>query len=140
MLQHNIKAHVGVAVNLHAFLISTLDGSEWLVSCHGRYTPGERDPGVDFIARWVGILCQSGFIFRKVLYIVLNGKLNMINFLFSTQAVHCTESLYQPPSLGLSRIHLQSSVFHFRPAVLGIELWPFQRVSLICHGFLGLYV
>ena len=61
MLEHNMKARVGVAVELHAFLISTLDGGEWLASYHGRYTPGESDPNIYYVTRWVGFLCQSGF-------------------------------------------------------------------------------
>jgi len=93
MLEHNIKAHVGGAVNLHAFLISTLDGNEWLVSCHGRYTPGQSDPDVYCIARCVGFLCQSGFFFRKELCIVLNGKLNVITFCPASTQVTVPNSL-----------------------------------------------
>lgn len=56
-----MKTHVGVAVELHVFLISTLDRGEWFASCHGRYSPGESGPGIYCIASWVGFLCQSGF-------------------------------------------------------------------------------
>lgn len=40
-----MKANMGVAVKLHAFLISAMEGIEKLASCHGRYTPGESDSG-----------------------------------------------------------------------------------------------
>jgi len=65
MLEHKMKAHVGVAVKLQALLISTLDGGERLASCHGRYTPGESDFGIYGIARCVRFLCQSGFFWEK---------------------------------------------------------------------------
>jgi len=93
MLGHNMKAHMRVAVELHAFLISTLDGDEWLASCHGRYTPVESDPLIYCIARWMGLLCQPGYFFflRKEIFVVLNGNLNVITLLSSTQEGHCTD-------------------------------------------------
>jgi hypothetical protein len=44
----------GVEVRFHAFLTSALDGSEWLPSRPGRFTPRERAPGTHWIGVWVG--------------------------------------------------------------------------------------
>jgi hypothetical protein len=43
-----------VEVQLHAFLISALDGKEWLASRSGYFSPGERAPGTYWIRGWVG--------------------------------------------------------------------------------------
>jgi len=37
-----MKTYERVEVQLHEFLTSALDGSEWWVSCLGRYDPGDR--------------------------------------------------------------------------------------------------
>jgi hypothetical protein len=39
---------------LGAFLISALDGGEWLTSDPGRCTPGEKDPGAHLVGGRVG--------------------------------------------------------------------------------------
>jgi hypothetical protein len=39
-----MKTYWGVKVYLHAFLTSALDGSEWLASLTGRFTPREEPP------------------------------------------------------------------------------------------------
>jgi hypothetical protein len=38
----------------HVFLTSALVGGEWSASRSGRFTPGERAPGTDWIGGWVG--------------------------------------------------------------------------------------
>jgi hypothetical protein len=38
-LCHALKAHGGVDVQLHTFLISALDGVEWSASRPGHFTP-----------------------------------------------------------------------------------------------------
>jgi hypothetical protein len=48
-----MKAYGGVDVKTHIFLTLTLVGREWSASCPGRFTPGERIPGTDWIGRWV---------------------------------------------------------------------------------------
>jgi hypothetical protein len=40
---HAMKTYWGVEVQLHAFLISELDGGEWSASRSGRFTPGSLD-------------------------------------------------------------------------------------------------
>jgi hypothetical protein len=50
----SVKAFRGVGVELHAFLTSALDGSEWSASCPGGFTPGKGSPGIHFIEGWVG--------------------------------------------------------------------------------------
>jgi hypothetical protein len=39
-----MKTHEGMKVQLHTLLTSALDGREWLASCCGRFTPGEKAP------------------------------------------------------------------------------------------------
>jgi hypothetical protein len=43
----------GMEVQLHTFLTSALDGSEWSVSCPGRFTPRKIAPGTHWIGGWV---------------------------------------------------------------------------------------
>ena len=51
----------------------------------------ENGPGIYFIARWVSFLCQSRFFLIKEIFIVLNGNLNVITLLYSTQTGHFTD-------------------------------------------------
>jgi hypothetical protein len=76
-----MKAHVGVEVELHTFLISTLDGNEWLASCLGRNIPGERDPGTYCIG---GLECQSECFGEENNLLPLTGISNR-------QPGHCTD-------------------------------------------------
>jgi hypothetical protein len=48
-----MKAHRGVDVYTQVFLISALVGSKWSVSRPCRFIPGERVPGMHWIAGWV---------------------------------------------------------------------------------------
>jgi hypothetical protein len=41
-------------VNIHIFLISALDGSEWSASRPCRFTPGERAQVIHWTGVWVG--------------------------------------------------------------------------------------
>jgi hypothetical protein len=45
-----MKTYGGVDVKIHVFLTWTLDGGEWSASRPGRFTPGERAPGI----HWIG--------------------------------------------------------------------------------------
>jgi hypothetical protein len=49
-----MKAYVGVDVYIHNFFTSALVGGEWSASRAGRFTLGERDPGTNWKATWVG--------------------------------------------------------------------------------------
>jgi len=49
-----MQTYGGVEVKLHAFLASALDGIEWSASRSGRFTPGEKATGTDWIGGWVG--------------------------------------------------------------------------------------
>jgi hypothetical protein len=49
-----MKAYGGVAVQIHISLILALAGGEWSASRPGRFTPGERAPGIHWIGGWVG--------------------------------------------------------------------------------------
>jgi hypothetical protein len=49
-----MKAYGGVDEYIHVFLNSALVGSEWSSSCPGRFTLGERAPGIHWIEGWVG--------------------------------------------------------------------------------------
>ena len=41
---HIMKAYRGVEVQLHLYLTSAVDGTEWSASRPGRFTPGDRVP------------------------------------------------------------------------------------------------
>jgi len=49
---HAMKTEWGVEVQCQAFLTWALEGGEW---SSGRFTPGERAPGSDWIGGWVGL-------------------------------------------------------------------------------------
>jgi hypothetical protein len=46
---------MGVDVQSHIFLTSTLVGGEWSISRPGRFTPGVRAPGTHWIGGWVDL-------------------------------------------------------------------------------------
>jgi hypothetical protein len=50
---HTMKEHVGVAVYLHVFLISTLDGDEWSLLRSGRFVPREVALSIHRMEGWV---------------------------------------------------------------------------------------
>jgi len=49
-----MKVYGGVEVQLHASLISTLDGGEWSVSHHSCFILGKRAPITNWKGGWVG--------------------------------------------------------------------------------------
>jgi hypothetical protein len=49
-----MKTYWGVEAYIHAFLFLEFDGGELLASCPGRFTAGERAPGIRLIGGWVG--------------------------------------------------------------------------------------
>jgi hypothetical protein len=49
-----MKMYGGAEIQLHAFLTSALDGSEWSASRIGRFTPGKEAPGTQWLGGWVG--------------------------------------------------------------------------------------
>jgi hypothetical protein len=49
-----MKAYREVDIWIHVFLTSALVGGEWSASGPGRFTPGERVPGIHWIGGWVG--------------------------------------------------------------------------------------
>jgi hypothetical protein len=49
-----MKTYWGVEVQLHALLISALNGGEWSASRPNRFTPRERASGIHWIGGWVG--------------------------------------------------------------------------------------
>jgi hypothetical protein len=48
-----MKMYGGVDVQIHIFLTSALAGVEWSASRPGRFTPGERAPGIHWIRGWM---------------------------------------------------------------------------------------
>jgi hypothetical protein len=48
-----MKTYGGVDIYIHVFSTSALVGGEWSASRPGRFTPGERVPGVHWIGSWV---------------------------------------------------------------------------------------
>jgi hypothetical protein len=48
-----MRAYGGEDVRIHIFLTSALAGDEWSASGSGRFTPGERDPGSQWVGGWV---------------------------------------------------------------------------------------
>jgi hypothetical protein len=49
-----MKTYGGVDIPVHIFLTSALAGGKWSASRPGRFTPGERAPGTNWIGGWVG--------------------------------------------------------------------------------------
>jgi hypothetical protein len=49
-----MKMYGAVDALVHVFLISAVVGVEWSASRPGRFTPGERAPGTQWIEGWVG--------------------------------------------------------------------------------------
>jgi hypothetical protein len=63
-----MKAYSGVEVQLHAFLISALEGDEYSASHPGRFNHRERDPGTDLIGGWMGPRADlDALVRRKIL-------------------------------------------------------------------------
>jgi len=50
---HAMNTYGGVEVQLHAFLNSVQDGSDWSVSRPGRFLPGERAFRTHWVGGWV---------------------------------------------------------------------------------------
>jgi hypothetical protein len=50
-----MKEYVGMDVYIHVFLTLALGGDEWSASRSGRFTPGERAPGTNWIGGWVDL-------------------------------------------------------------------------------------
>jgi hypothetical protein len=55
---------MGVDVEIHIFLTSALVGGEWPTSRPGRFTPGERAPGTQWIG-WVDLRVGLDDLKRK---------------------------------------------------------------------------
>jgi hypothetical protein len=49
-----MKTYGGANVYVHIFLTSAMVGGEWSASRPGRFTPGERAPGIYWIGDWMG--------------------------------------------------------------------------------------
>jgi hypothetical protein len=49
-----MKAYGAVGVQSHIFLTLALVGGEWSASRPGRFAPGEKAPGTQWIGGWVG--------------------------------------------------------------------------------------
>jgi hypothetical protein len=47
-----MKVYGGVDVQVHVFLTLALVGSEWSVSCPGRFILGEGPPGTQWVGGW----------------------------------------------------------------------------------------
>jgi hypothetical protein len=67
-----MKTYGGVDVQIHIFLTWTLARGEWSASRPGRFTPGERAPGTNWIGGWVGSrACLDDMEKRK--FLLLQG-------------------------------------------------------------------
>jgi hypothetical protein len=51
-MHYAMKAYVEVDIEIHVFLLSALARGEWSASCPGRFTPGERTTGIQWIGGW----------------------------------------------------------------------------------------
>jgi hypothetical protein len=89
-----MKTYGGMDIEIHAFFISALAGGEWSASRRGRFTPGERDPGTNWIGGWVDCrICLEDMGTRKIL-----RQLEKIQEI----SPHASGSLSGQPSLDLS--------------------------------------
>jgi hypothetical protein len=62
---HAMKTYWGMEVQLHAFLTSALDGSEWSASRPDRFTPRKRVPGTHWTGGWVGPRAVLDAVMKK---------------------------------------------------------------------------
>jgi hypothetical protein len=60
-----MKTYWGVELQLHAFLISALDGGEWSTSGPGPFISRERDSDTHWIGSWVGSRADVGAVVKK---------------------------------------------------------------------------
>jgi hypothetical protein len=65
---HAIKTYGGVEVQLHAFLISALDGDDWSAPRSGRFTPG-----FHWIGDWVGRRVSLDAVAKRKKSLPLSG-------------------------------------------------------------------
>jgi hypothetical protein len=63
--QYAMRTYSGVEVELHTFLTSALDGSEWSVSCPSCFTPRIRALVTHWIGGWEGLRTWGGRARRK---------------------------------------------------------------------------
>jgi hypothetical protein len=62
----------GMELQLHSFLISAIDGGEWLVSRSGRFISGETAVGTHWIGGWVGPRAGlEAVVKRRIPFLVL---------------------------------------------------------------------
>jgi hypothetical protein len=63
---HVMNMYGGVAIYLHAFLTSAIQGGEWSAWRLSRFTPEERAPGTHWKGRWVGPRAGLDTVKRKI--------------------------------------------------------------------------
>jgi hypothetical protein len=84
-----MKTYGGVDVWTHVFLTTVLVGGEWSASGPGRFTPGERAPGIHWIGGWVGpeLICTTWRIENSC----LQRNSNSDTLVIQPEAGHCTD-------------------------------------------------
>jgi hypothetical protein len=80
-----MKTDEVVEVELHAFLTSAVDGGEWLVSQHGRFTPGIKSPATHWIGWVTGPICKCWQnVLDKKKYNTIYENLTQLKFVWDT--------------------------------------------------------
>jgi hypothetical protein len=62
---------MGVEMELHAFLISALDGGEWSASRVDCFTPGVKSPGTHWIGGWADSGAHLNAVTKRKRYLLL---------------------------------------------------------------------
>jgi hypothetical protein len=75
-------------VQIHISLTSSLVGGEWPVSCHGRFTPGERSPGINSIGGWIGPIAGLGDLEKRKFLTLPGFELRPLRRPARSQSLH----------------------------------------------------
>jgi hypothetical protein len=121
-----MKAYGEVDVQIHIFLASALVGSEWSASRPGRFSPGERAPGPQWIGGWMGpragvddvdkrkFLTIPGLELRPLVRPTCSQSLCQLRYPFSHGYRHFFPMALQPFLGPLPHIWVSKSILHRR--------------------------
>jgi hypothetical protein len=101
-------------VQLHAFLTSAVDGSEWSASRPGRFTLRERTPDTHWIGGYVGPRAGLDAVVRRKIpspYRNSNPSVNITNFSFLNQISGCCFVFPSEPIFEYAVPYVKDTIF-----------------------------